>query len=211
MSWIRLLALSLLCSIGLTLLSAFSSLHLKCANLYGSSVASVPAPLPAQAAVPLSESDLPAFAAALKQSLNVSPDSFQKLSILTIRHTPTMTYLLYHLPKYEGLAVACKTHNQVRLLKPLVPVKHSGAPNDLVSVEAIPAGSAPDPSYGVLFGIVNSPSITQIDVRYRDSQVDRADVAHSRGFIFLRKNQDPRYVQISALSKGVLLWTKDTR
>jgi hypothetical protein len=171
----------------------------------------LPQPLQSPVLSPLTRTDLPAFVTALRKTLPYTSDSFTQFRILTMRSTPHLSYILYHLPGHEGLSIACKEQNHIRIVQPLLPLKLTDNENDLVSFRAIPAGTLPENSYGVLYGIVNSPYITQIEARYRDSVVEHADVAHSRGFIFIRKDQDPRFVQINALGKGGLWWTKDTR
>ncbi|GAX90632.1 hypothetical protein [Effusibacillus lacus] len=159
---------------------------------------------------PISELDLPSVERQLLDQAGIREDTERPLVIRQTVHTKRVSYVLYSMPNNDGLAVVTKQGNEVKILE-RIPVP-PGDPNmNLVSYNTIIAGNPWDPDNGVLFGMVYNPYITSIETFFRDTSKERIDVTNSRGFIVIRPGTDTRFVQINAIGKGGLWWTKDTR
>ncbi|HEU4962273.1 MAG TPA: hypothetical protein VFV52_00215 [Bacilli bacterium] len=165
------------------------------------------------AAQPLSSADLQTFEDELFRQLNVSANQRRDFRILDTANVENGTYILYALPNNDALAFAQRGKNgRVVIREARWTFAVTDDNSDPVVVKAVPPGNAANPKYGILAGRVYNPYIESIEVNYRDGKKMRQDVTHTRGFIFVRKAFDTRFVQVRGYGmNGNPYWSIDTR
>ncbi|ARU59683.1 hypothetical protein CBW65_00470 [Tumebacillus avium] len=161
----------------------------------------------------LASTDLPAFEHELFRQMDLPADTRRQFRVLETKNTPAGTYVLYSLPRNDGLAFAGRrADGSVAIYQARWPLAVTDPAKDLIVVRAIPPNNGINAPYGVLAGRVYNPFIEYVEIAYRDGHVDRIDVSHNRGFIAVRKAFDTRFVQVRGYStNGTPYWEIDTR
>lgn len=158
---------------------------------------------------PLGLHDWPAIKRGIAASLKLTASNEDALRLMTQLNSGPISYVLYNYPNHEGLAIATKKRDAITILEPMLPVYKKGA--EMVSFNTITPGNPWDPNNGVIYGVVRNSYITGVQVQYRDATIVNQDVSHTRGFIMVRPNTDPRFVLVNAFGRGGLWWSRDLR
>jgi hypothetical protein len=164
--------------------------------------------------LPLRPGDMGEFEDELFRLLTIrTPAAQRQFRVLDTKNASTGTYVLYSLPNNDGLAFAGRrADGRIVIHQAHWPFVVRDPQHDLVVVRAIPPNNDVNPGYGVVAGRVYNPFIEHIEVNYRDGRKDRVDVTHNRGFIFVRKAFDTRFVQVRGYSmNGNPYWSLDSR
>lgn len=163
--------------------------------------------------LPLRPGDMRTFEEELFRAMPVAAQARSEFRVLQTQDVAGGTYVLYAVPNNDGLAFAGRrADGSITVHHARWPMAVTDPAQDLVVVRAIPPNNEINPGYGVLAGRVYNPFIEHIEVNYRDGRKDRLDVSHNRGFIFVRKAFDPRFVQVRAYgTNGNPYWNIDTR
>ncbi|ASS74554.1 hypothetical protein CIG75_05780 [Tumebacillus algifaecis] len=161
----------------------------------------------------LRKSDYKAFQEKLFQQLNLPADTKNQFRILETKNSAAGTYVLYSLPRNDGLAFAGRqADGSIVVHQARWPLAVTDPSQDLIVVRAIPPNNGINAPYGVLAGRVHNPFIETVEINYRDGHRERIDVSHKRGFIAVRKAFDTRFVQVRGYStNGTPYWEIDTR